>query len=156
MRGADRSEIRHRRPLTPMSRTASLLFAIFAYAIFFATFLYLIVFVGDLSFAHRTVNVGPAADPITASIIDVGLIAVFGVQHSVMARQGFKRWWTRFVPWAIERSVYVLGASAVLILLFLAWRPIDRIVWDLSPTTHLMLYDLIWLLFWIGWLTVLL
>jgi protein-S-isoprenylcysteine O-methyltransferase Ste14 len=138
-----------------MSRAASLLFAIFAYAIFFATFLYLIVFVGDFTFAHRTVNVGPAADPIFAALIDVVLIALFGIQHSVMARQGFKRWWTRFVPWPIERSVYVLATSAVLVVLFFGWRPIDTIVWDVSPITHPAVYDLIFGLFWVGWLTVL-
>ena len=81
-----------------MSRAATLIFAILAYAIFFATFLYLIVFVGDLSFARRTVDVGPQAPVAVAVVVDVALIALFGLQHSVMARQGFKRWWTRFVP----------------------------------------------------------
>ena len=87
-----------------MSRAATLVFAIIAYAVFFATFLYLIVFVGDLSFASRTVDVGPQAPATQAAIIDVALIALFGLQHSVMARQGFKRWWTRFVPHAVERT----------------------------------------------------
>jgi protein-S-isoprenylcysteine O-methyltransferase Ste14 len=139
-----------------MSRAASLLFAIFAYAIFFATFLYLIVFVGDFTFAHRTVNVGPAADPIFAALFDVVLIALFGVQHSVMARQGFKRWWTGIVPPPIERSVYVLATSAVLVILFLGWRPIDAIIWNVSSMSHPAVYDLIFGLFWVGWLTVLL
>ena len=76
-----------------MSRIAAMLFAIIAYAIFFATFLYLIVFVGDFAFAELTVDNGPGGDPVTASFIDIGLIALFGLQHSVMARQGFKRWW---------------------------------------------------------------
>ena len=136
-----------------MSRLASLVFAIAAYAIFFATFLYLIVFVGDLSFASRTVDVGPAADPIVAVFINIALIALFGVQHSVMARQGFKRWWMRIVPPPVERSVYVLAASAALIILFLLWRPIDRVVWDVTSP---LLNDLIWVAFWGGWLMVLL
>ena len=136
-----------------MSRAATLLFSIVAYAIFFATFLYLIVFVGDFSFASRTVNVGPAAPPATAAIIDVALIALFGLQHSVMARQGFKRWWTRVIPKPAERSVYVLMASAVLIILMSAWRPIDSVVWSVSTPA---LANLIWAVFWIGWLTVLL
>jgi protein-S-isoprenylcysteine O-methyltransferase Ste14 len=136
-----------------MSRLLTLIFAIFAYAIFFATFLYLIVFVGDLSFATLTVDEGPQAAPVTAAIIDVALIALFGLQHSVMARQGFKRWWTRVVPPPAERSVYVLMASAALLILMTLWRPIDSIVWNVTSPVP---YDLIWLAFWAGWLTVLL
>src|SRR4051812_14547738 len=139
-----------------MSRTATLLFAIVAYAVFFATFLYLIVFVGDLSFAGRTVDIGPQAPVSQAVVIDVALIALFGLQHSVMARQGFKRWWTRFVPLPAERSVYVLAASLALIILFLGWRPITAIVWNVNPIPHPALNDLIWFVFWIGWMTVLL
>lgn len=136
-----------------MSRVLTLVFAIASYAIFFATFLYLIVFVGDLSFAQLTVDKGPQAPPAAAALIDVGLIVLFGLQHGVMARQGFKRKWTRIVPWPAERSMYVLAASAALIILFLLWRPIDRVVWDVtSPLAS----DLIWLVFWLGWLTVLL
>jgi methanethiol S-methyltransferase len=133
-----------------------MVFAIIAYAIFFATFLYLIVFVGDLAFARRTVDVGPDAPPLAAALIDVALIALFGIQHSVMARQGFKRWWMRIVPPPLERSVYVLAASVALMILFVGWRPIGNVVWLVSPITHPMLHDLIWLLFTIGWLTVLL
>jgi protein-S-isoprenylcysteine O-methyltransferase Ste14 len=136
-----------------MSRIITLVFAIVAYAIFFATFLYLIVFVGDLSFATVTVDEGPQAAPITAAIIDVGLIALFGLQHSVMARQGFKRWWTKFVPKPAERSVYVLAASVALIVLFLFWRPIDNVVWNVTSP---LFYDLIWVAFWLGWGMVLL
>src|SRR3954447_561969 len=97
-----------------MSRTLTLLFAIISYAIFFATFLYLIVFVGDFPFSARTVDVGPVAPPAPAAVIDLALIALFGLQHGVMARQGFKRWWMRAVPPPIERSVYVLAASVAL------------------------------------------
>jgi methanethiol S-methyltransferase len=135
-----------------MSRAATLIFAILAYAIFFATFLYLIVFVGDFGFAKLTVDVGPEAPVTIAIVVDIALIALFGIQHSVMARQGFKRWWTRFVPWPAERSVYVLAASAVLIILFLLWRPIDTIVWSVNSP---LFADLLWLVFWGGWLTVL-
>jgi methanethiol S-methyltransferase len=136
-----------------MSRAATLILAIIAYAIFFATFLYLIVFVGDLSFSSRTVDVGPDAPVAIAAIIDIALIALFGLQHSVMARQGFKAKWTQIVPPPAERSVYVLAASIVLIIMFLGWRPIDAVVWNVaSPALH----DILWLLFWIGWGTVLL
>ncbi len=116
-----------------MSRAATLVFAILAYAIFFATFLYLIVFVGDLGFASRTVDVGPQAPAAQAAVIDIALIALFGLQHSVMARQGFKRRWTRIVPPPAERSVYVLAASIALMILFLGWRPIPAIVWNVNP-----------------------
>jgi methanethiol S-methyltransferase len=139
-----------------MSRIASMLFAIAAYAIFFATFLYLIVFVGDFTFASLTVDNGPGGAPATAALIDVGLIALFGLQHSVMARQGFKRRWIKIVPPQIERSLYVLAASIALMILFILWRPIDGIVWSVNPITHRVVNDLIWVAFWIGWLTVLL
>jgi protein-S-isoprenylcysteine O-methyltransferase Ste14 len=138
-----------------MSRGLMLVVAIVCYAIFFATFLYLIVFVGDFSFSGRTVDVGPEAPPILAVLIDVALIALFGLQHSVMARPSFKAKWTRIVPPPIERSVYVLAASVALMVLFLGWRPIDSIVWSINPITHPLINDLIWLAFWIGWATVL-
>lgn len=136
-----------------MSRAASLLFAIIAYAIFFATFLYLIAFVGNLPFAPITVDVGPDAPLAAALIINVALIALFGVQHSVMARQGFKRAWTRIVPPQAERSVYVLAASAALIVLFLFWLPIEGTVWSVATP---LLANLLWGLFGLGWLIVLL
>src|SRR6476620_1065608 len=135
-----------------MSRAAALLFAIVCYAIFFATFLYLIVFVGDFTFAYLTVDSGPAACPPVAAVIDLLLISLFGLQHSVMARQGFKRWWLNIIAPPIERSIYVLSASIMLMILFLCWRPIDSIVWNVSNPT---LVSLIWLLFWAGWATVL-
>jgi len=135
-----------------MSRAFNLLFAIACYAIFFATFLYLIVFVGDFALGVRTVDVGPQTPPLFAALIDIGLIALFGLQHSVMARPGFKAKWTRIVPRASERSVYVLAASIALMVLFLGWRPIDTIVWNV---TNPALAGILWAVFWIGWATVL-
>ena len=115
-----------------MSRAFFMGFALIAYAIFFATFLYLIAFVGNLPFVPLTVDRGPDATLAVAVAVDLALIAIFGIQHSVMARQGFKRAWTRFVPQPAERSVYVLTASAVLILLFVGWRPIGGTVWEVT------------------------
>ena len=135
-----------------MSRTLTMLFALVAYAIFFATFLYLIAFVGNIPVVPRTVDVGPAAAPATALIFDIALIALFGVQHSVMARKGFKQWWTRVVPVPAERSVYVLMASAVLIVLMSFWRPIDGVIWSV---TNPLGETILWALFGIGWLLVL-
>jgi len=137
-----------------MSRAATLLFAIFAYAVFFATFLYLICFVGNFSIAPVTVDrSGPASPVAVAVVIDLILIAMFGLQHSVMARQGFKRAWTRIVPHQAERSVYVLVASLMLIILFLFWRPIEGTLWDAHGTAIEML---LWLGFAAGWGIVLL
>jgi protein-S-isoprenylcysteine O-methyltransferase Ste14 len=136
-----------------MSRAATLLFAIFAYAIFFATFLYLICFVGNLPFAPLTVDRGPEAPVAVAVLINVAMIATFGLQHSVMARQEFKRRWTQIVPWPAERSVYVLVASIILIALFLLWRPIEGTVWDARGTA---LELPLWIAFALGWGIVLL
>jgi len=135
-----------------MSRALTMVFAIVCYAIFFATFLYLIVFVGDFALGVRTVDVGPQAPPLIAALIDIGLIALFGLQHSIMARPGFKVKWTRIVPRACERSVFVLAASIALMILFLGWRPIDTIVWNV---TNPALAGILWAVFWIGWATVL-
>jgi protein-S-isoprenylcysteine O-methyltransferase Ste14 len=116
-----------------MSRTLALLFSIVCYAIFFATFLYLIAFVGDFP-VPKTVDAPASTLPRAARlVIDVALIALFGLQHSVMARPSFKRAWTRVVPPAVERSVYVLFASAALIILFLFWQPFGRTVWEVGP-----------------------
>lgn len=136
-----------------MTRAASLLFSFVAYAIFFATFLYLIAFVGDFSIAGQTVDRGPDAPVVAAALIDIALIALFGLQHSVMARQGFKKAWTRMVPEYLERSTYVLAASAALIVMFLVWRPIPNVLWDVTGTALAMP---LWLLFAAGWLIVLL
>ena len=131
-----------------MQRSLNMLFALVAYAIFFATFLYLIAFVGNIAAVPRTVDVGPAAPVAAALAIDIALIALFGVQHSVMARPGFKTWWTRVVPPPAERSVYVLMASAVLIILFAFWRPIAGTVWSVTSPLGA---GVLWALFALGW-----
>lgn len=115
-----------------MSRALFLLYGAAAYLIFFATFLYLIAFVGDLPGVPRSIDRGPEAATATALVINLALIALFGVQHSVMARPGFKARWTRMVPEPVERSTYVLIASLVLILLFSQWRPMPAVIWDIA------------------------
>lgn len=135
-----------------MSKVTSLLFAVIAYAIFLATFLYLIAFVGNLPIVPITVDRGPAAPEAVALVVNLALIALFGVQHSVMARQGFKEAWTRVVPKFLERSVYVIAASIALIILFAFWRPIEGTVWNVSGGFAYV----IWALFALGWLIVLL
>jgi protein-S-isoprenylcysteine O-methyltransferase Ste14 len=128
-------------------------FALVAYAIFFATFLYLIGFVGNLADLPLTVDKGPAGSVASAVITDVVLISLFGLQHSVMARQGFKRAWTQTVPKPIERSVYVLFASAALIIMVSFWRPIEGVVWDVANPIG---QTILWALFLAGWGIVLL
>ncbi len=136
-----------------MARTLYLLFGLAAYLLFFATFLYLIAFVGNLPWVPVTVDRGGDVGPLgLALVVDVALIALFGLQHSVMARPGFKKAWTRIVPRPVERSVYVVAASLALILLFLLWRPIPGIVWTVdNPAGAAVL----WGLFALGWLIVL-
>lgn len=135
-----------------MQRAFFMGFALVAYAIFLATFLYLIAFVGNLPWVPLTVERGLAGPVATAVIVDIVLIALFGLQHSVMARQGFKRAWTRIVPEPIERSIYVLMASAMLIILFNFWHPIEGTVWSVSDPTA---QTILWALFGMGWLVVL-
>lgn len=135
-----------------MSRGLYLLFGVAAYVIFFATFLYLIGFVGDLPGVPKTVNRGfDPALPLPL-LVNTGLILLFGLQHSLMARQGFKRAWTRIVPGQIERSVYVLLASLALIVLFAFWQPITATIWRVENPFGV---SLIWLLFALGWCIVL-
>ncbi|MGV3571439.1 MAG: methanethiol S-methyltransferase [Ramlibacter sp.] len=111
-----------------MFRFVVLLYSVSAYAVFFAVFLYLIAFVANIA-VPRSVDIGPAASPAAALVIDVALIALFGLQHSVMARPAFKRWCTQFIPPAMERSTFVLVASLVLVLLFWLWRPLPYTLW---------------------------
>jgi protein-S-isoprenylcysteine O-methyltransferase Ste14 len=147
-----RRQLRHSREVR-MSRAATLLYAVIAYAIFFATFLYLIAFVGDLPFVPRTVDRGPEAPLAVALVTNLALIAIFGLQHSIMARQGFKRAWTRIVPPQAERSTFVLFASLALIVLFLFWRPIDATVWAVEQQAAVVA---LWAIFGAGWAIVLL
>ena len=133
-----------------MSRTLSMLFAMVCYAIFFATFLYLIGFVADLSFFPKTVDSPPASmAPVGAAIIDVVLVALFGLQHSIMARPAFKRAWTKVVPESVERSVFVLFASIALLIMFWFWQPIGGTIWAV-PETMQWLRTILYALFFTG------
>lgn len=136
-----------------MTRGLFVLYGGIAYLIFFATFLYLIEFLCNLPLLPLTIDRGPEASATIAFVTDAALIALFGVQHSVMARPGFKRAWTRIVPQPIERSTYVLVTSAVLILLFVAWRPLPASIWHVD--NRVGIYAL-WAIFGLGWGIVLL
>lgn len=134
-----------------MTRFFALGYGVVCYLVFIAVFLYSIGFVGDLV-VPRTVDHGLTASLTEAVVVNVLLLGLFAAQHSVMARPAFKRWWTRLVPTAVERSTYVLIASLVLALVFWQWRPIPTVVWDV---TWLPGQILLWVLFGLGWVTVL-
>src|SRR5438552_16953304 len=125
-----------------MSRALVLAYAAAAYALFLATFLYAVGFVGG--FATPTRLDGPPGGPLAAALaIDGGLLALFAVQHSGMARPAFKRWLTRFVPGPAERSTYVLMSNAALLLMFWQWRPMGGVVWEVpGPVARAAVYAL--------------
>jgi methanethiol S-methyltransferase len=127
-------------------------YGLFCYTVFLASFLYAIGFIGDLV-VPKTIDSAPSADMPVALAIDLVLLGLFAVQHSVMARQGFKAVWTRIVPRVVERSTYVLISSLILGLICWKWQAIPKVVWDLSSP---VLRSLLLGAFAFGWLILLL
>lgn len=135
-----------------MKRLAIFLYGVGSYAVFFATFLYAIAFVGNCPLLPRTLDGAPQLPTLQALTIDILLLAAFAVQHSLMARPVFKRWWVGLVPEAAERSTYVLFSSLALILLFSYWQPIGGVLWAVeNPVGRGLFYAA----FAFGWLLVL-
>lgn len=123
------------------------LYGVVAYSFTLVALLYLVGFVGNLV-VPKSIDAGTSGPLLQSVMVDAALIALFAIQHSVMAREGFKRWWTRVVPASIERSTYVLFTSLVLLLLYWQWRPIPASVW----TVHNMVAaGVLHGIFWLGW-----
>jgi protein-S-isoprenylcysteine O-methyltransferase Ste14 len=121
---------------TSRSGTAALLYGIATYGLFLGVFVYSVGFIGGFLTPTRLDGV-PTRPFWQALAIDLGLLGLFAIQHSVMARPAFKRWWTRFVPEAVERSTYVLFSSLALVALFVWWQPMGGIVWETTGAVRI-------------------
>ncbi len=134
-----------------MSGLLAMLYGVCCYAVFFATFLYAVGFLANAG-VLKGIDAGAGGALLPALVVDLALLTLFAVQHSGMARRAFKRWLTRLVPPAVERSTYVLASSLVLALLFWQWRPLGGFAWRVEdPAARALL----WAVFALGWLTVL-
>lgn len=121
------------RPGSKALRVGAVIYGLCSYLLFVAVFLYLVGFVTGVV-VPRTIDRAGDAPVAAAVVIDIGLVTVFAVQHTVMARPGFKKWWTRLVPAVIERSTYMLFSSVALAVLFWQWRDIDTVIWHVEST----------------------
>ena len=131
----------------------SLLYGVAVYVFFLATFLYAIAFAGNL-WVPKTIDSGAAAGIAESLLVNLGLLAIFALQHSIMARRSFKRWWTQIVSPAVERSTYVLAATLALALLLWQWRPIpEPVIWRVENPIGV---QVLWAVFWLGWAILLL
>ncbi len=135
-----------------MKKSLIFLFGIIAYVVFLVSFLYAIGFVGNI-IVPKTIDSGTNAGFAAAFLVNALLLSVFAIQHSVMARPAFKKWWTTIVSPAVERSIYVLLASLALLLIFWQWQPITSTIWETKNPTAILVINGI---FWLGWGIVLL
>lgn len=133
-----------------MGGVIAFIYGLIGYGGFLIVFLYAVGFVGDLA-VPKTIDSGVAGSPWTALIVDLALLTAFALQHSVMARPAFKRWWTRLVPVSVERSTYVVAANLSLALIFWQWQPLPGRVW----TTSGWVAELLWALYAGGWVVIL-
>jgi protein-S-isoprenylcysteine O-methyltransferase Ste14 len=133
-----------------MGRIISFLYGVLAHAGFLIVFLYLIGFLGNFV-VPKSIDSGQAGPFGQALLINVILLGIFGIQHSVMARPGFKQWWTRFVPKHIERSTFVMISNLLVVLLFWQWQPMVGVIWNVE---HPVGASVLWALFGLGWLVI--
>lgn len=132
-------------------RALAVLYGVLAYGVFLVSFLYAIGFVGGMV-VPKTIDSGTVVDVVPAVVVNLLLLSLFAVQHSVMARPAFKSWWTKFVPPPVERSTFVLFASLALLLLYWQWRPLPQPIWTVTGVGA----QVLWVVFWLGWGLVLL
>jgi methanethiol S-methyltransferase len=132
------------------ARLLILFYAIMSYAVFLVSFLYALGFVGNYVVA-KSIDVGGAANVSEAVVVDLLLLGLFAIQHSIMARPAFKQWWAGILPVACQRSTYVLLSSLILLLLFWQWRPIPTPIWQIDGMAAWLLTGV----YWLGWLVVL-
>lgn len=130
-----------------ISRILTLLYGVVVYTLFFATFCYTILFIGNLFVSPSLDSTGPVNLP-QALLVDLGLFTLFAIQHSTMARPAFKHWWTKIIPPATERSTYVLASSLILAAIVYNWQPLGGVVWQVeNPAVSNVIYAV----FFTGW-----
>lgn len=134
-----------------LSRITAFLYGVVCYLVFFASFLYAIGFIGNFA-VPKSIDSGPQLPLALALVINSALLAVFALQHSVMARQWFKTAWTKIVPAPVERSTYVLFSSLALLLLFWKWQPMGGVIWNVENAYGRLALQALYAC---GWLTVL-
>ncbi len=134
-----------------MKKILALAYGMLAYLLFLVAFLYAVGFAANLV-VPKGIDSGPPVPFAQALLINIALLGLFGLQHSVMARPGFKKWWTKIVPAPVERSTFVLITSVLLLFIFWQWRPMPGVVWEVESGLGEMLF---WALFWAGWAVVL-
>src|SRR4030088_1164333 len=135
---------RHNRETFMFARLLILFYAIVSYAVFFVSFLYSLGFVGNY-LVPKSIDVGRHTNSSEAIVVDLLLLGIFAIQHSIMARPAFKQWWAKIFPVACQRSTYVLLSGLILLLLFWQWRPIPIPVWQIDGIAAWLLIGVYWL-----------